>query len=108
LLSIRKVEDSAVFRFKSDFQEAPLELLEADVSTIFFAGEAAAPVSQEPEHAFVLRLQGDGALHVTSCHFSAEGITVQHPLLGPLTIKRSGVAALERVKKIAVKPKSKE
>lgn len=108
LLSIRKAQDSAVFRFKSDFQEAPLELLEADVSTIFFAGEAAAPASQEPEHAFVLRLQGEGALQVTSCHFSAEGITAQHPLLGPLTIKRSGVAALERVKKIAAKPKSNE
>jgi hypothetical protein len=33
---------------------------------------------------------------------------VEHPLLGPLTFKRSGVVALERVQQAPAKPKAKE
>ena len=108
LLSIRKGEDGAIFQFKSDFQEAPLELLEADVSTIFFSAAASAPAAQVPDHPFVLRLQSEGQLRVASCQFAADGIMVEHPLLGPLTFKRSGVVALERVQQAPAKPKAKE
>ena len=36
LIRIRKGPEGAVFSFKSDFQDEPLELSEADVSTVFF------------------------------------------------------------------------
>ncbi len=96
LIGIHKGPEGAVFSFKSDFQESPLELAETDVSTVFFAKPA-----QDPEPApaipFALRLRGDGVLQVTSCVFSADSVTAQHPLLGPLKISRTGVSAMERL-----------
>jgi hypothetical protein len=96
LLSISRNPDGVVFSFKSDFQDAPLELSETDVSTIFFARpeEATAP---DPAPPFALRLSGEGSLRVSSCTFSADGVAARHPLLGPLKIKRSGVVAMERL-----------
>ena len=96
LTGIRPGPDGAVFAFKSDFQEAPLELSEADVSTVFFAKpqQDAAP---GPAIAFVLRLRGEGSLRVSSCTFSDDAISVVHPLLGALKISRAGVTALERL-----------
>ena len=81
-----------MFSFKSDFQDAPLELTEADVSTIFFAqpGDTPAP---EPDPPFALRLSGEGSLRVSSCTFSPDSVSARHPLLGPMKIKRSGVVA---------------
>ena len=60
LLDIRSTNDGPVFRFKSDFQEEPLEIPEADVSTVFFAASSdiAAKGKDQP---FVLRLAGEGA-----------------------------------------------
>lgn len=95
LTSIRKGPDGAVFSFKSDFQDQPLELAAADVSTIFFAKTAADPVPDH-DHPFALRLRGDGLLKVSSCVFSEDVVTAAHPLLGPLKINRNGIAALER------------
>lgn len=96
LTGIRPGPDGAVFAFKSDFQEQPLELTEADVSTIFFAKPAqdAAPGEAHP---FALRLRGDGSLRVSSCTFSDDAISATHPLLGVLKINRAGVTALERL-----------
>lgn len=94
LTGIHPRPDGAVFSFKSDFQEEPLELSEADVSTIFFAKpeQAAAPGQAHP---FALRLRGDGSLRVSSCTFSEDAISALHPLLGALKINRAGVTALE-------------
>ena len=96
LTEIRPGPDGAVFAFKSDFQEQPLELSEADVSTIFFAKpqQEAAPGQAHP---FTLRLRDDGSLRVSSCTFSDEAISAVHPLLGALKISRAGVTALERL-----------
>lgn len=108
LLSIRKLPEGSVFTFKSDFQDAPLELAESDVSTIFFAsgGELPGPRQDPP---FVLRLRGEGSLRVSSCIFSNGDITAKHPLLGSLKFNRAGVTSLERTpSKPAVKPESKE
>jgi hypothetical protein len=95
LTSIRKSADGLVFSFKSDFQEEPLELLESDVSTIFFATAEGTEVKKDGSP-FVLRLQENGSLRVSSCTFTETTVTAVHPLLGPLTLRRSGVTAMER------------
>lgn len=96
LVGIRPGPEGAIFSFKSDFQEQPLELSEMDVSTVLFAKpeHEAAPA---PEHPFAVRLRGDGSLHVASCIFTGDSISARHPLLGMLTINRAGVTALERL-----------
>ena len=96
LTRIAKGPDGPVFLFKSDFQEAPLELSEADVSTIFFARSEPAPAAGQV-HPFALRLRGEGLLRVESCTFAEDGVTARHPLLGALKISRAGVAALEHL-----------
>jgi hypothetical protein len=96
LIRIRKGPEGAVFSFKSDFQEEPLELSEADVSTVFFAQPESQP-SPANDHTFALRLSGEGSLRVSSCAFSPEGVTARHPLLGSLKIHRAGVVAMERL-----------
>jgi hypothetical protein len=104
LTGIRPGPDGAVFTFKSDFQEEPLEIAEVDVSTIFFATpeQQAAPAQAHP---FALRLRGEGSLQVSSCTFSENSISARHPLLGELKIGRAGVSALERLDaKPEVKP----
>ena len=96
LTGIQPGPNGTVFSFKSDFQEEPLELSEADVSTIFFAKaqQDAAPGQTPP---FALRLRGDGSLRVSSCTISDDAIAALHPLLGALKIRRAGVSALERM-----------
>ena len=102
LIEIGKTGDGAVFRFKSDFQKDPLEIPEADVSTVFFAARDGG-VPDDKAHPFVLRLRGEGALRVASCQFSEEAVSATHPLLGPLTFRREGIVALERTD---LKPRS--
>lgn len=96
LIRIAKGPEGAWFSFKSDFQDEPLELSEADVSTIFFARPEPETVPQD-DHSFALRLNGEGSLRVSSCTFSAASISARHPLLGLLKINRSGVLAMERL-----------
>ena len=96
LTGIRPGPDGAVFAFKSDFQEKPLELSEADVSTIFFA-KAPQDAAPGEAHPFALRLRSEGSLRVSSCTFSDDAISATHPLLGALKINRAGVTALERL-----------
>ena len=96
LLKISKSPDGAVFSFKSDFQDAPLELAESDVSTLFFAQpeDSATPANDPP---FALRLRGEGSIRVSSCAFSPDSVSARHPLLGPMNIKRTGIVAMERL-----------
>ena len=108
LLEIRHADDGPLFRFKSDFQQDPLEIQAADVSTVFFAGsggkagkihkedqEDRAPAAQQ-DHPLVLRLCGEGSLRVASCLFTADKVTAVHPLLGPLSLRRDDIVAMER------------
>ena len=93
----RKAGQGQVFRFKSDFQNDPLEIPESDVSTVFFASkDAKAPAAVD--HPFLLRLRGDGVLSVSSCRFNEETDAAAHPLLGKLEFRREGIVALERPK----------
>lgn len=98
LTGIRKTENGNIFTFKSDFQEEPLEISQADISTLFFSNADRASVPPAQVNPFTLRLRGDGSLHLTSCTFTPEEVKARHPLLGDLVINRSGVAALERLK----------
>ena len=96
LIQARQNGEGTVFTFKSDFQEAPLELLQSDISTIFFAkpDEETSPPKQA---SWVLKLRGEGSLHMSSCVFSGKGIAARHPLLGLLEINSGGVTELERL-----------
>lgn len=102
LTSIRASAEGPVFSFKSDFQEAPIELPESEVSTVFFKQPEAKP--EEAFHPFALKLRGDGVLQVSACSFPGDRIEVVHPLLGPLTFSRNGVTALERMEKKGGRP----
>lgn len=95
LLDIRRDSKGAVYSFKSDFQEAPLELEEAVVSTVFFANPAP-PKDAGEDLPLVLRLREGGSLRVSACSFSPTEVIAAHPLLGSLKINRAGISALER------------
>ncbi len=95
LLHIRKTPEATLFSFKSDFQDAPLEIPQTEVSTLFFAA-AEKPAAVEGNTPFSLKLRGDGVLQVSSCVFSAEAVTARHPLLGDLKFNRAGVVAVEK------------
>jgi hypothetical protein len=96
LIAIRNTADGALFRFKTGFQEEPIEILEADVSTVFLTEDDSA-TADHAVHPFVLRLPGDGSLSVASCQFSGDTASAIHPLLGPLTFRRGGITAMERI-----------
>jgi len=95
LTSIRKSENGVVFSFKSDFQKDALEISDANVSTVFFATKADNDTAKK-SLPFILRLKGDGSLHVSSCRLDGEAATVVHPLLGQLGLQRSGITGLEK------------
>jgi hypothetical protein len=96
LIAARPTEDGLVFLFKTTFQDTPMEIPARDVSTVFLASSPAAKPTAENKQPFVLRLHGDGALAVTSCRFSSEGISADHPLLGPLKLRPGSISAIER------------
>lgn len=102
LTGVRKTGDGLVFSFKSDFQDSPLELLASDVSTVFFANPDQSKKPAEA-HPFVLRLQANGSLRVSSCSFTGDSVSATHSLLGSLVIRRSGISELDRLD-----PKAKE
>ncbi|RYD37212.1 MAG: hypothetical protein EOP87_03985 [Verrucomicrobiaceae bacterium] len=102
LLSIKPGPDGPMFAFKSDFQEAPIELPESEVSTVFFK-ESGGKV-EEVFHPFVLRLRGNGIIRVSSCSFPGDRIEATHPLLGALVLARGGVTALERLEEKGGEP----
>jgi len=102
LVSIKPAPEGPLFVFKSDFQEAPIELPESEISTVFFkdSGENPAKVF----HPFALRLRGNGIIRVESCSFPGDRIEANHPLLGPLVLERREVTALERLEEKEVEP----
>lgn len=97
LMEIRKTEEGAMFRFKSDFQNDLVEIPEDVVSTVFFAGEAGGETPADPDHPFMLRLRGEGSLRLASCLFTEDSVSAVHPLLGPLNLRRDGVLSMERI-----------
>jgi len=95
LISIFDGDDGKVYRFKSNFQEAPIDLPESEVSNIFFASSLREkPVSVG---GFNLFFHGLGSIQVTKCVFNKEQVISQHPLLGSVEMNRQGISRLERV-----------
>lgn len=97
LTGIRQGKEGSILTFKSDFQEEPLELLESDVSTIFFGRAEDVPSNPVKDTSWVVKLRGGGSLHLTACSFTRSEVKGTHPLLGELEIDRSGVTVLERL-----------
>jgi hypothetical protein len=95
LIEIRNTKDGVRFFFKTGFQEKPVEIPEADVSTVFLSGQSA--TADHKRLPFVLRLPGEGSLAVSSCEFTGESASAVHPLLGPLTLRRGGILSIERI-----------
>jgi hypothetical protein len=95
LLGIVASENGPLFRFKNEHQDDPMEIPEAEVSTVFFAdGDAA----KQPQQPYLLRLLGRGLLQVSSCRFTEDAVIATHPLLGPLELRREGVHTMEHRK----------
>jgi hypothetical protein len=96
ILEAKKGADGMLYVFKTAFQDAPLEVPESEVATLFFVAnkQANANAAAPP---YILQLRASGSLHVSSCAFSATQVEATHPLLGRLTLQREGVTALERV-----------
>lgn len=94
LIGIRNTKDGAHFVFKTGFSDSPVEIPAADVSTVFLSGDTSQ--TTEPKRpTFVLRLPGEGSLGISSWVFTGDSATAVHPVLGPLTFRRSGIQSIE-------------
>lgn len=94
LLQTRPSDEGLLYVFKVAFQEQAIEVPESLMSSIHLAGEPTAGGDAKAD--FVLKLRGGGSLQVSECEFSPEEVTVRHPLLGQLKLKRAAVSELER------------
>lgn len=94
LLSIAAGETAKIYRFKSNFQQEPIDLPESEVSTIYFAKNP--DQKSEKFDGLSLLFQGRGSLQISKCVFNDNTIQVTHPLLGELKLNRFAVSRLER------------
>lgn len=100
LVSVTSAASGMVYRFKSNFQEEPLDLPDTEVSSIYFAK---APASKsEKFDGLSLFFQGRGSIQVSKCVFNENTLSVTHPLLGDLQLNRPAVSRLER--RMVIKP----
>jgi len=106
LLAINQINDGRLFRFQSNAPNELLEIPEAAVASVFFAA-AKRPPTAPGDQTLLLRLRGNGTLRVTSCLFKDDTVVVSHQLLGPLTLRRDAILAMNRAAtptKTATKP----
>jgi hypothetical protein len=96
IISITNGEKGGVLRFKSNFQNDPIELPDSEVSTIFFS--ASPNVKLQEFDGFNLNFQTTGSLHVSKCALNDATFNITHPLLGELKVDRSMVFFLQRKK----------
>jgi hypothetical protein len=100
LLEIRNTKDGTRFVFKTNFQEKPVEIPEAEVSTVFLSTGSSSNTDAK-KLPYLLRLSGEGAMGVSSCEFAGESASATHPLLGKLVLRRDGIISIERRKPAA-------
>jgi len=96
IVGISRGSRGNLYQFKTDSQTDPLVLNEEDISAVLFKQKVETRRSTL-DHLFALHLTDDGLLRVSSCIFSDEYVTVIHPLIGLLKIKRTRIISLERV-----------
>jgi len=96
LEAIREAGGERIYLFKGGNDATPKEIPEQEISTVFIAGKTKAPPANGAHH-FNLRLHPLGSLTAGTCVFNDQGIAADHPLLGPLTLRRDGIAAIERI-----------
>lgn len=94
ILSITKGGEGMIYRFKSNYQENPMDLPDSEVSTIYFA--AAPDRKIEEFKGLSLFFHGGGSCQVTKCVFDGDKVNITHPLLGEIQLNRSVVSHLER------------
>ena len=86
-----------VLKFKSDFQDEPLEIDAAEITAIMFA-KADQLTNFKSSNDYALKLQDNGLLTMTSCVFLNDHVSAEHQLLGPIKIKKSGITAMEWIR----------
>jgi len=96
IVGISRGSRGNLYQFKTDSQTDPLVLNEEDISAVLFKQSVEAKRSSV-DHLFALHLTDEGLLGVSSCKFSDEYVTVIHPLIGLLKVKRTRIISLERV-----------
>ena len=94
LVAIRQAGNERTYLFKASGQQDSMEIPESAVSTVFMAGGGQENTSERPP--FVLRLHPHGSLTAASCAMDSGGVTVEHPLLGSLALRKDRIAAIER------------
>jgi hypothetical protein len=93
IISITDGEEGKVYRFKSDFQEDPIDLPDSEVSSIFFT---ILPDSKPNKfEGMNLHFQNQGSIQVSKCTINDNNIKITHPLLGDLEMNRQVVSRLE-------------
>lgn len=95
ILSIINGSDGSIYRFKSNYQDNPMDLPDSEVSTIYFA-DAAPDKKLEEFKGLSLFFRGGGSCQVTKCSFNGDKVSISHPLLGDIQLNRSIVSHLER------------
>ncbi len=94
MISITDGKAGKVYRFKSMFQENPIDLPDAEVSAVYFA--IAQNTNPKEFKGMNLFLQGNGKIQVSKCELNDSMIRVTHPLLGDLQLNRTAISHLER------------
>ncbi len=104
ILSITDGKAGKAYRFKSTFQENPIDLPDAEVSTVYFA--VVQNTNPKEFKGMNLFLQGNGHIQISKCELNESMIRITHPLLGDLQLNRNAVSHLERAD--STKPNSPE
>lgn len=94
LISINEINEQKIYRFKSNFQEEPIDLPETEVSTIYFSRSG--DIKPQNADGFLLSLKGRGSLSVTKTIFNENSLKITHPMLGDINIDRAGVLQMQR------------
>ncbi|MES2997429.1 MAG: hypothetical protein V4733_11525 [Verrucomicrobiota bacterium] len=102
LADMRTNAGRRLFSFAVGFRDEVLEIPMADVSTIFFA--EAQTGHGKTNNVCTVKLASGGTLTAESCVIGQDAVTVRHGLLGELTLKRSGLTAIEWPEPAAKKP----
>jgi hypothetical protein len=105
MLSITDGKAGKAYRFKSTFQENPIDLPDAEVSTVYFA--VAQNTNPKEFKGMNLFLQGSGNVQVSKCELNDSMIRITHPLLGDLQLNRTAVSHLEQTATQPNSPKNK-